>query len=463
MGINLVYDFFTNGYIPNGLNYRYLQHFIKNSFDSYICFENLSKDYNNQLPTVWWGDWMIFHRISEYSLSITDVNINNKNATYLYTISPFGGGSPSFGAHYSLNEGYTFLEFVSKKALNYIKTAPNFYLVINYTNEGVTDFDHFEYLYKDLKRLEIPHNKVIYASGDYNIHSLFNKWFDKRNVYTDKIKTLYANWSLPGKRQDFINHTNYATKKNIANIIIKNKLRPYKFLMFNRRIRSHRLYSIIYFHHIGIIDDMLISYDFLTDNDGGLNYHSDMERLFSGCGSDIKTTYENVMKNYPKRTVDIDDIFHVNGLGAKDSIQPYLDSYIHITSETSVFEGSGYFSEKTWKPIANLQPFIMMGSYKALYKLKEMGFKTFHPFINEEYDLIENNEDRFVMILKEIERLSKLSTEEIHKWYYSIQDVLLYNQRLFFDERTMNEYLHTIKKDILSMNGDTNIITNKVI
>ncbi len=452
MEINVVYDFFNKEYIPNGLNYRYLRHYLDDNFKEHNSFNNISNEYFERLPTVWKRDDVLLHLIANKIESISNINTNNKDVMYLFSVCIFGGGLHSFGCPYSLNEGYTFLEFISKKSINYIKTAPNFYLFINFTNEGVTDYRFFENLYKDLERFGIPFNKVIYSTGDYNIDCILTNWLNSKKRQDDKIKVVYGNWSFPGKRQDFINDTNYLTKKNITNIVIKNKLRPYKFLMFNRRIRLHRFYSILYFHHNKIIDDILISYDFITNTDVN-KYYSNLSDMFNIEKNTIEHSYKDLITNFSKKTIDVDDIHSMNGIGCNDNTQPYLDSYIHITSETSVFEGSGYFSEKTWKPIANLQPFIMMGSYKALYKLKEMGFKTFHPFINEEYDLIENNEDRFVMILKEIERLSKLSTEEIHKWYYSIQDVLLYNQRLFFNENTIKKYLYEFKKDILSING----------
>ena len=59
--------------------------------------------------------------------------------------------------------------------------------------------------------------------------------------------------------------------------------------------------------------------------------------------------------------------------------------------------------------------------------LKDMGFKSFSPYIDESYDTEEDCEKRMLMIVNEIKRLCNMNKEEIHEWYYSMQDILIYN------------------------------------
>jgi len=62
----------------------------------------------------------------------------------------------------------------------------------------------------------------------------------------------------------------------------------------------------------------------------------------------------------------------------------YADTYLNIVTETNGWnEIDAFWSEKIWRPILNLQPFIFIGPYKSLDKLHSLGFKTFHPFIDE--------------------------------------------------------------------------------
>lgn len=43
-------------------------------------------------------------------------------------------------------------------------------------------------------------------------------------------------------------------------------------------------------------------------------------------------------------------------------------------------------TEKTYKPISAGMPFVMVASQGFLYRLRKMGFRTFHPWIDESYD-----------------------------------------------------------------------------
>lgn len=117
----------------------------------------------------------------------------------------------------------------------------------------------------------------------------------------------------------------------------------------------------------------------------------------------------------------------------------YINSYVHIVTETQFEENaSPFFSEKTFRPILNLQPFIHLGNCLSLNTLRMMGFKTFSPFINEDYDSEQDPVKRFKLAAQEIVRLSNMPIEQIHEWYYSIKDILIHNQKILETHRTYN-------------------------
>jgi len=51
-------------------------------------------------------------------------------------------------------------------------------------------------------------------------------------------------------------------------------------------------------------------------------------------------------------------------------------------------------TEKTVKPIAAGMPFVMIGCKGFLRRLRQIGFRTFHPYIDESYDDIEDWRER---------------------------------------------------------------------
>jgi hypothetical protein len=64
-----------------------------------------------------------------------------------------------------------------------------------------------------------------------------------------------------------------------------------------------------------------------------------------------------------------------------------------------------------YKPIAHRHPFIVAGLNGTLKYLRDVGYKTFHPIINEDYDLIVDDEERLQAIEKEVLRLATLDDD----------------------------------------------------
>ena len=90
--------------------------------------------------------------------------------------------------------------------------------------------------------------------------------------------------------------------------------------------------------------------------------------------------------------------------------QWHQECVVELVPETS--SECFYVTEKTIKPIASGMPFVSISCYKFLYNLKKLGFKTFHPFIDESYDLEVDQRQRFEMAISAME--SFLQTYENH-------------------------------------------------
>ena len=108
--------------------------------------------------------------------------------------------------------------------------------------------------------------------------------------------------------------------------------------------------------------------------------------------------------------------------------EPFLRSVFSVTVETQYcFEY--HLTEKTFKPIALKMPFIIFSGAGALNDLKDMGYKTFHPFINESYDNEPDEIKRFDMILKEISRLNNMALDELINHFEPTRDIIEHNYR----------------------------------
>lgn len=114
------------------------------------------------------------------------------------------------------------------------------------------------------------------------------------------------------------------------------------------------------------------------------------------------------------------------------SIRPYKDDYfIEIIIESEI-HNPWVFTEKTMRAFYTGKPFILLAGPGSLNNLRNWGFKTFSPFIDESYDLIENTEDRFQAICNEVTRINNFSKVKLLSIAQEYQSIFEHNQSVFF-------------------------------
>jgi len=467
MKIKKVYDYKANGTIlPNALNTDFLRLFVKYDYDtSSGLLDEFTQTYKDGINSWDLEGVLIDNCILDESISTNDVALGencSNDDLYLYVVTPYGGASSSYGYGGTYSDGRSFFYFIPEVTKKMIKEKDNFYLMINYGNEGTLDRFWFNIIHHDANYFDIPLDKIVFVVSDFTIKETYDDYCEE-NEFTGKIKVFPILWSLKSKSNEYNKiYNNQATTfnnyENECSICKEEDIeldeeRTKHFLMFNRRLRPHRYYSILLFNKLNILDKFYISYDFENCkpyhfDEEGYTYHGTDEEFRDELLEENKKVENGLLT---KSIIDYDDLVNVWGFNFEKK-EPYLDSYIHITAETNFFERGLYLSEKTWKPMAQLQPFIMMGAANSLELIKSLGFKTFDGFIDESYDKIENNEERFKAILAEIERLSNIPLHELKDWYKSIfNDILLHNQNLILrydnidSKDTRNEFLRLFK------------------
>ena len=118
-----------------------------------------------------------------------------------------------------------------------------------------------------------------------------------------------------------------------------------------------------------------------------------------------------------------------------DTVKLYEDSYFSIVTETNFFGHTGRFlSEKTFKPMLYKHPFILLCDPYSLPLLKQIGYKTFHPYIDESYDNEPNDVKRLKMILNEVNRLCNLTELELFEFIDKVKEITIYNHNLLINK-----------------------------
>lgn len=111
----------------------------------------------------------------------------------------------------------------------------------------------------------------------------------------------------------------------------------------------------------------------------------------------------------------------------------YPNFLIDIVAETFTSGNCFFITEKTVRPMLLKKPFIAMASQDHLLYLRQLGFKTFGEFWDEDYDGY-SVELRFKKILELIDTLALKSTTELESMYRGMQYILDHNYNLLMSE-----------------------------
>jgi hypothetical protein len=87
-------------------------------------------------------------------------------------------------------------------------------------------------------------------------------------------------------------------------------------------------------------------------------------------------------------------------------------------------------TEKTFKPIREMHPFINVGVPGSLRVIRDLGFKTFHDFWDESYD---NEYDHRVRMKKIVDLCIYLGTwnrDQILEFKRAVKPILEHNRQL---------------------------------
>jgi hypothetical protein len=127
--------------------------------------------------------------------------------------------------------------------------------------------------------------------------------------------------------------------------------------------------------------------------------------------------------------------FDVNHTAINVVLETVVDSRIHLT-------------EKTLRPIAVGQPFILGAGTGSLQYLQKYGFKTFSPWIDESYDAEYDTNKRLDKIQKEMHRLSSMPKNQFKQIYSECLKIAQYNQKIFFKNDFFTHIIDEFKTNV---------------
>jgi hypothetical protein len=129
-------------------------------------------------------------------------------------------------------------------------------------------------------------------------------------------------------------------------------------------------------------------------------------------------------------------------------IDNYNTTEIEIVLETLFDDDRLHLTEKTLRPIACKQPFILAATHGSLEYLKEYGFKTFDTVWDESYDKIVDPKKRLQAIVDLMKQLTNLNSEDKKNLLLKAREISFYNQSRFFSDDFFLQVTNELKTNL---------------
>lgn len=266
---------------------------------------------------------------------------------------------------------------------------------------------------------------VVLTAYEYNL--------DDYKLYSDILK-IYFVPSWYGTYSEIIK-----VDPNDLNVDIKRK-----FLSLNGRASLLRTSLFAYFYRKKYLSQSIFSYngyrygpetkdqipfEWLAQFfDRGVDYYLNFHKFDHLQNS--KISRQEFLANIPY-TVDKDQVLPGGDAGTQE-VSWHNDCYCNLVTETYTGKHNPFFTEKIFKPIATKQIFMIFGAKRSLDFLHKLGFRTFHPFIDESYDH-HDQPQRFNMLLDNIDSIASIVDYKIlNNSKLELKEILDHNYENFY-------------------------------
>lgn len=299
------------------------------------------------------------------------------------------------------------------------------YLLLDQSHEGYHEPWLWGWFHDKCVKYDIPAQKIIYVTGNMNSYDQYNAWADKHglidevrlNVFPYSHFELAMASMIPESNLPTIKHQLRYKKQNV------NSIKLYDCLQ--KRPRNHRAWLFCKLHEQNLLDRGINTMNAFNQNNAFME------------GKDLPDDQYNAVKDilpmYPPNETD-NHTYESQDCGQfliKYNEDIMLKTWLSIVSEAHYSDPDTkhtvFLSEKTFKPIACSQPFMMYSNKGSLHRLRELGYMTFHPYIDETYDTLETF-DRMEAIINELKRIDSFTPKQKIIWLKSMSSILTHNR-----------------------------------
>ena len=317
--------------------------------------------------------------------------------------------------------------------LEQLRHDPKTYFLFDASTEGFSPLDvpFFELLYYNCKKYDISPEKVLFVSSNM---------LDHRNIQTfnkkHKIKTSIQVFNFLSFKKMIFDLVEDEISQDINpekmfNYFYSKSIKQYTgkyFLSLSRVNRPHRIMSTYLLSQTEFANQGYISHDVAKPHE--LKYVSKHYNI-------DRSNLDNWAKRLPL-IADTKDFETNHALTINSHLHnSTLFQIINETLADSVHNTSLFYSEKTFRTIAHMQPFIIFGQQYCNKRLEDYGFKLYHNLFDYSFDNIANEKDRYISMLETVsntvQKLNSLSKKDQLNWRFKNKEILIHNFKTLTD------------------------------
>lgn len=315
----------------------------------------------------------------------------------------------------------------------------------------------YEFYSKNLRNLD--HNafvNLLKSIGQHRQHTNLNfskNWFEKNLLLHSEKRSLDLEkyqqnndlipvyyWNHAVLALDWFRYARHETFRK----------RPKKtFLIYNRAWSGTREYRLKFCDLL--IEKELINHCQISFNpvDPEANTHYACHTFKKVCWRP-KNSPENFIQPTTATANDSADF----------NVQDYEQTNIEVVLETLFDDSRLHLTEKSLRPIACGQPFILVATHGSLEYLRKYGFKTFGHIWNEDYDLETDPCARLDKVVELMREIADWEADVFESKMKAAQEIAQYNHQWFhspdFFDLVVNELQNNLEQALCELESCKN-------
>ena len=362
-------------------------------------------------------------------------------------------------------------QFIRKKNVKQLRKDPKTFFLFDASTEGFSTIygntPFYDVLYHNCRVHNISPKKVILITSNM----VENKNLIRYNTYHSIKESIHVasfhnfEHMLFNLKVDTLPVSGLAEAELDTRIekvylnAVKNRKRYYygekHFLSLSRVNRPHRTLSAFEIFNSNLYQNCILSHDRIKKPE---HYCQETELIRGSKGKLSFRALKKFNRHLPL-IADTND-FKTNHAMSLSSHR-HWSTLFQVIGETLAEDWdntSRFWSEKTFRSIFHMQPFLIWGQPNANKNLEDYGYKLYDKMFDYSFDSESNTYKRWTMIKGEIEsavaRLNKMTGEDKLLWCFQQQDVLKHNYKIMYREEYTKEVFQKLAFTLVQQSKD---------